>query len=226
MKKNLFVKACSLLLVLAALFCMVPAAFAEGDSDAVAQLMDKFDSRVKAPKESSLLEKEEEMEVWSTYGRLIYVYDRPAEALDFKVGEAKEGVKVTVYARQNGFALAITEDGKTGGWMREDMLDTKVHGEHPSFLDIPPVVVEGTYVPARRYYLDEYETLYVKSTYGTRICLVDDPRRDPADQKVIGFAYEGEACAVLSRLCGKVFVITEKGRVGWAAESLMVENYS
>ena len=110
--------------------------------------------------------------------------------------------------------------------MKLDGLDTKAHGEHPSFLDIPPVVVEGTYVPSRRYYLDEYETLYVKSTYGTRIYLVDDPRRDLADQKVIGFAYEGEACTVLSRLCGKVFVVTEKGRVGWAAESLMVENYS
>ncbi len=220
MKKNLMMRACSLLLVLVLTLCAVPAAFAAGNGD-----MEQFDGRVKAPKESSWLQETEELEVWSRYGRMIYVYDRPAEALDFKVGEVKEGMKVTVYAKQDGWALVMAEDGTAGGWTKLNGLDSRVHGEHPSFLDIPPVVVEGTYIPVRKDYLDEYRTLYVKSTYGTRIYLVDDPRRPLDEQKVIGYAYEAEACTVLAAKCEKLFVVTEKGRVGWVTEKLMVENY-
>ncbi len=139
--------------------------------------------------------------------------------------EAKEGVHVTVYAKQDGFALVMTEDGKAGGWTSLEGLDTKVHGEHPSFLDIPHVVVEGTYIPTKNQYNEEYETLYVKSTYGTRIYIIDDPRKPVEEQRLIGYAYEAEACTVLAELCGKLFVVTEKGRVGWVTEKLMVENY-
>ena len=224
--KNILMRAISLLLTLLLVGSVLPVAFAEGTgSSEVDKVMELFDERVKAPKADSLLGEPETMEVWSKYGRLIYVYSRPAEALDFKLAEAKEGTKVTVYAKQNGFALAKVEGSEDGGWMRLDSLDTKLHSEHPSFLDIPYTVVEGTYIPRRGEYLDDYQTKYVKSTYGTRICIIDDPRKPLEEQKVIGYANEAEACTVLCAKYGKLFVVTENNRVGWVSEKLMVDSY-
>ena len=225
MNKKVLVRLFSFLLMIVMLVSIVPVAFASGfDSMTVSEIMKKFDSSVQKPKNSSILDEPEQMEVWSKYGRLIYVYSKPSENSAYKMSEAKEGAKVTVYAKQNGWALVVVNNTRNGGWMKLGSLDTKTHEDHPSFLDIP-TMPKGTYLPVREDYLDEYETMYVKSKYGVRIYIIDDPRKKEKDQEVIGYAYEAEECTVLAEKCGQLFVLTENGRAGWVKSKLMVYDY-
>ena len=191
----------------------------------VTELMKLFDSRVQKPKASSILDEPEVLEVWTKYGRLDYIYSRPAQGSTYKLGDVREGSVVTVYARQNGWSLCIVENTSLGGWMKSGALDEKTHEDHPSFLDIPDGLPKGTYTPVRGEYLDEYETMYVKSKYGVRIYIIDDPRKKEKDQEIIGYAYEAEECTVLARCSGQLFVVTENGKAGWVKAQLMVYDY-
>ena len=108
MKKLL--RVLSLILVAALLFGVMPAAFAEnGEIGSIDELMEKFDERVQKPKEKSILDEPQTMIVLSEHGNFIYALSKPGSGA--KLFEVEEGTRVTVYARQNGSALAVTEDG-------------------------------------------------------------------------------------------------------------------
>ena len=98
---------------------------------------EKFDERVQKPKEKSILDEPQTMIVLSEHGNFIYALSKPGSGA--KLFEVEEGTRVTVYARQNGFALAVTEDGAAGGWMSEKLLEkAPAEGEHVAFLQRGP----------------------------------------------------------------------------------------
>ncbi len=81
------------------------------------ELMKMFDGRVKKPKESSILDEPESAVVKSKNGNMIYILSAPKTGKT--LFEAKEGAAVTIYARQNGYALGIVDGTPIGGWMNE-----------------------------------------------------------------------------------------------------------
>ena len=94
--KKTLLRSLSFLLTLIMLFSLIPFAYAD-DPMTVDEIMKKFGSAVQRPRASSVLDEPEELEVWTTYGRVIYVHAKPSENSK-KLSEAKEGAIVTVYA--------------------------------------------------------------------------------------------------------------------------------
>ncbi len=93
---------------------------AAGESLSLDEIMDKFDTLVKEPKQSSVLDESEEMVVKSKHGHYINVLSQPK--IGKEIQKAKDGKTVYVYARQGGYALAIVRGTSIGGWMDETLL--------------------------------------------------------------------------------------------------------
>ncbi len=93
---------------------------AEGESLSLDEIMDKFDTLVKEPKKTSILDESEKMTVKSKHGHYINVMSAPKGGQ--QIQKAKDGKTVYVYARQGGYALAIVRGTSIGGWMDENLL--------------------------------------------------------------------------------------------------------
>ena len=96
---------------------------AAGESLDLEDIMDKFDPSVQVPKKASILVESEEMVVNSKHGHYINVMSAPKNGKELQ--KAKDGKTVYVYARQNGYALAIVRGTSIGGWMDETLLKFK-----------------------------------------------------------------------------------------------------
>ena len=92
----------------------------EGESLSLSEIMDKFDNAIQKPKNNAVLDESEAMVVNSKHGNFIYVLTAPKTGK--KILKALEGATVVVYARQNGYALAMVEGTSIGGWMNESLL--------------------------------------------------------------------------------------------------------
>ena len=176
---------------------------------------------VRLPAGTEILDNAEIRYVESTYGNCIFALTAPNGAL---ITTVKEGVKVTVYARLKGYSLAQTEDGSIFGWMSDQFLEPVSREGKPNPADTAGLL-EGMYRPLKGEYLDEYQTMYVRSTYGYRIYIIADPTKAPEERVVIGYANEQEACTPVARRNGFLFVITESGLRGWVAAEYMVYEY-
>ena len=64
-----------------------------------------------------------------------------------------------------------------------------------------------------------------RSFNGYRIYIIADPTKAPEERAVIGYANEQEACTVIARRNGFLFVITESGQRGWVAAEYIVYEY-
>ncbi len=176
---------------------------------------------VRLPKDIQILEKAEIRYVESTYGNCIFSRNAPNGAI---LATVNEGTKVTVYARLKGFSLARTEDGSILGWMADQYLEPASREGKPNAADTAGLL-EGMYRPVKGEYLEEYRTMYVRSSYGTRIYIFADPTKPDAERVVIAYANEAEACTPIARRNGFVFVITESGMRGWVHSDYLVYNY-
>ena len=96
---------------------------AAGESLSLEEIMDKFDTSVKEPKKSAILDESEAMVVKSKHGHYINVMSAPKNGKELQ--KAKDGKTVYVYARQGGYALAIVRGTSIGGWMDETLLKFK-----------------------------------------------------------------------------------------------------
>lgn len=96
---------------------------AAGESLDLDEIMDKFDPSVQEPKKASILDESEEMVVKAKHGHFINVMSAPKGGKEIQ--KAKDGKTVYVYARQNGYALAIVRGTSIGGWMDENLLKFK-----------------------------------------------------------------------------------------------------
>ena len=209
-------------LMLMMLVTTVPVSYADGTSGtSVSEIMQKFDSRVQAPKSSSVLEKPETVYVQSTYGYCIYVYSRPNKNSS-RLFRADEGKAVTVYARESGFALGIVKGTSIGGWMREELLSQAYDYDAPGPHDTEGLSSKISR-PVKGEYLLEYETMYVKSKYGNCIYMYDDPAKDyPV---VIERVPEGAECTLIAWRDNMYFVRTELGQRGWVEVAKLVYDY-
>ena len=136
MKTAIMRRFLAICLILMMLVTTVPVSFADGTSGvSVSEIMQHFDSRVQAPRSTSVLEEPETVYVQSTYGYCIYVYTRP-NMNSIRLFRADEGKAVTVYARESGFALGIVEGTSIGGWMREDLLGREYSYDVPGPHDL------------------------------------------------------------------------------------------
>ncbi len=209
-------------LMLMMIVTTVPVSYADGISGtSVSEIMQKFDSRVQAPKSSSVLEKPETVYVQSTYGYCIYVYRRPNKNSS-RLFRADEGKAVTVYARESGFALGIVEGTSIGGWMREDLLSQAYSYDVPGPHDLTGLSSKISR-PVKNEFLSAYETMYVKSKHGICIYMYSDPAREPL--VVIERVPEGAACTLIARRNNMYFVETEDGQRGWVNTFQLVSEY-
>ena len=176
---------------------------------------------VSLPKGTEILETAEIRYVESTYGNCIYSLSAPYGEY---LATVREGTKLTVYARFNNYSLAQTADGSIFGWMADQFLEPVSREGKPKPADTTGLP-EGVYRPQKGDYQDEYRTMYVRSTYGYRIYIIADPTKAPEERAVIGYANEQEACTVIARRNGFLFVITESGQRGWVAAEYMVYEY-
>ncbi len=212
----------ALCLILTAFLVTVPISNAEEYNDmSVSEIMEKFDSRVRAPKSTSVLAQPETAYVKSTYGNSIYVFNIP-NGNGRLLFRANEGATVTVYARESGFALGLVEGTSIGGWMSEYFLAESYNWDAPG-----PHDTEGLWKeirrPIRNEYLPDYETMYVKSKHGICIYMFSDPDEVPLN--VIDKIPEAEKCILIARRNSMYFVITEHGQRGWVNASQLVDDY-
>jgi len=211
----------SMILSLALILALVPAVFAD-NSGSVDDIMNMFDNGVQRPRSSSVLSTPKQMYVMSKYGNCIYAQKAPSESAK-TLYTIDEGRTVTVYAIQSGYALAIVKGAAYGGWMKLSLLDEDYYsGPNPSDTKNLPKNVQR---PIKGDYIDDYETMYVRSKYGVRIYLNNKPdidKENPAE--VIGYIYEGEEVTVLARRSGYSFVECSAG-LGWCKTSLLVYEY-
>jgi len=204
----------SLLLAVLLVFMLIPSAFAENDS--VDEIMSQLPKGVQSPKSDSVLSSPKEMYVMSERGNCIYAATAPGGSGKI-VGKAAEAAVVTVYAEQDGYALAKVKDSAVGGWMKLSLLaDEYYSGPNPADTANLP---EGMQRPTKGDYLDDYKTMYVRSTYGTRIYLFDNL----STPKLIGYLYEGEKLTVIAELNGNSFIRTESGTRGWCTSALLAD---
>lgn len=176
---------------------------------------------VRAPKESDLLPQAEIRYVESTYGNCIYALNAPHGSI---VSTVSEGAKVTVYARKSGFSLAQVDGSSVTGWMADMFLEPASREGRPNPSDTL-ALKKDVYRPEKGEYLDEYLDMYVKSNRGVRVYVLNDPKKDPDEREIIGYAYEQESCRVIARVNGLLFVITESGLKGWIAAEYLVFEY-
>lgn len=167
----------SLLLAIVLLVGPAPSAFAEDDASGLDALMEKFDERVLSPKESSVLAEPEKMIVVAPYRNYICALTQTGRGLI--LSQVPEGASVTVYARQNGWALGLTEDGAIGGWMNGDFLEkAPAEGESPSPRLVMASVMShfplSVQVPKQSSLLDEPVRMKIESTYGRCIYVMPD----------------------------------------------------
>ena len=187
----------------------------------LAELTSSLGKGIRAPKESDLLAKPEIRYVESTYGNCIYALNAPYGGI---VSTVEEGAKVTVYARKSSFSLARVDGSSVIGWMADMFLEPVSREGKPNPSDTLGLK-KGVYRPEKGEYLDEYLDMYVKSNHGVRIYVLNDPKKDPDEREIIGYAYEQECCRVIARLNGLLFVITESGVKGWVAAEYLVFEY-
>ena len=187
----------------------------------LSELSAKLGKGIRAPKESDLLDKPEIRYVESTYGNCIYALNAPYGGI---VSTVEEGAKVTVYARKSSFSLAQVDGSSVIGWMADMFLEPVSREGKPNPSDTLGLK-KGVYRPEKGEYLDEYLDMYVKSNHGVRIYVLNDPKKDPDEREIIGYAYEQECCRVIARLNGLLFVITESGVKGWVAAEYLVFEY-
>ena len=220
--KTILRRALVLVMTAAMFMTMVPFCFADGSDSKDASFMERFDKRVAAPKDESILDTPKVMYVTSRYGNCIYVFTR-ANGSSAQLKNMPEGSKITVYAVENGYALGLDEETGKGGWMGVTLLsDSYYDGPNPLDLKDAPV---GVVKPQKGRYLDDYETRYVKSTYGICIYLLNTFVKD--DQKVIGKVYEQACVTVVSRQNGYACIIEkDNGLIGWVADCFLVEEYN
>lgn len=223
MKKLL--RVLSLLLTLALLAGAMPAAFAEGGASDLDALMAKFDSRVLRPKEKSVLAEPEEMIVVAPYRDHICALTRTGSGLI--LAEVPEGAKLTVYAKQNGWALGLTEDGKLGGWMNGAFLEkAPAEGEAPSPRLVMASVMShfplNVTVPKQSALLDEPVRMKVESTFGKCIYVMTRSVDDD-DQKKLGVAPEGAIVTVYAVENRYALGVVEGGKAaGWMCTDYLV----
>ncbi len=213
----------SLILVAALLFGVMPAAFADnGETGSIDELMEKFDERVQKPKEKSILDEPQTMIVLSEHGNFIYALSKPGSGA--KLFEVEEGTRVTVYARQNGFALAVTEDGAAGGWMSEKLLEkAPAEGEEPSPRLIMASVMShfssAVQKPRQSDLLDEPLRMKVESQHGNYIYA----RTRPVDGVEIFTIPEGSIVIVYAKQNGCFLgALEDDSAAGWMKEKLLV----
>ncbi len=221
--------AVSVFLIVIMLLAYAPVSFAAGTkySMTVTEVMRYFDSAVKKPKQSCILETPVEMTVTSEHGNLIYVMSEPRGGK--KLNKAEEGATIVVYAKQGGYALGLVKGTSIGGWMNELLLtadyrnytETAVEGESLSLSDIMGKFDNGIQKPKNDAVLDESEAMVVNSKHGNFIYILTAPKTG----KKILKAMEGETVIVYARQNGYALAMVEGTSIGgWMNESLLAYN--
>lgn len=210
----------SLILIAVLLLGAMPAAFAEGPSS-VEELMAKFDERVQAPKESSILAEEEEFIVISDYRSYICALTRPGSGV--VVAKIEEGATVVACARQRGYVLAVEKGGTAGGWMNEALLEkVPADGVPTPRMRVADVMSHFRVCVQRPPYsavLSEPERMVVESTHGYCIYAMTNP----VDCEKIADVPEGSTVIVYAKMYGWVLGALEDDSIGgWMSENLLV----
>jgi len=210
-------QAFALLFVLLMIASMIPACFAEQSMDDV---MANFEKGVQKPKQASLLDEPKEMYVMTVHGNYLYVNKKPAES---KFGKIEEGKIVTVYAVQGSYSLVKDNESGKGGWVITDLLsDTYYPGPNPA----DTAGLQGNIQrPGRKDYIEDYVTMYVKTSRGIRAQLWNIPNEKDDDYVEVGYAYEAEEVTIYAVRKEYSFVETSKGARGWIKTGLLVETY-
>lgn len=214
----------SLLLALVLLVGPAPSAFAEDNASGLDALMEKFDERVLRPKESSVLAEPEKMIVVAPYRNYICALTQTGRGLI--LSQVPEGASVTVYARQNGWALGLTEDGAIGGWMNGNFLEkAPAEGEAPSPRLVMASVMShfplNVQVPKQSSLLDEPVRMKIESTYGR--CIYVMPNIFDNKEEELKTAPEGAIVTVYAVENNYVLGVVEGSKVaGWMCAGKLV----
>ena len=213
----------SLLLALVLLAGLSPSAFAEDGASGLDALMEKFDARVQKPKESSLLAEPEEMIVVAPYRNSICALSKTGSGVI--LSQVPEGASVTVYARQNGWALGLTEDGAVGGWMNGNYLEkAPAEGEKPSPRLVMASVMShfplNVQYPKQASLLDEPVRMKIESTFGRCIYVMPGTFDD---KKELDTAPEGAIVTVYAVENKYALGVVEDSKVaGWMCTDYLV----
>lgn len=211
----------TLLLAATLLLGAAPLACAEDGKQDLDRLMESFDERVQAPKESSLLDEPAEMIVVSEHGNYIYALSKPGGGA--KLFEIEEAARVLVYAKQSGYALGVLKGTTIGGWMSEKLLErADISMEDSPKLKMAFVMSHfnsSVQKPKATDLLDEPERMKVESQHGNFIYA----RTRPVNGTEIYTIPEASIVIVYARQSGCALAVLEDGSAGgWMKEKLLV----
>ena len=220
-KAKKFRRILSLLLSVLLLAALMPAVLAEGTQD-LDELMAQFDRRVQRPKAANVLAEPEEKLIASDTSDHTAVLSRAGTGI--RLASIQDHTIVTVYAKQNGYVLARSEDGSMGGWIKESCLRPATD-EYIYSLTVGEIMTDFPRAmrPAEKNVVEDAPLrMKVESTYGKCIYAYVSPY----DETLIGTVWEGTIVFLYAIQDGYALAVTEDGVMGgWmGAEYLVPED--